>query len=42
MKALASDFDGTLYFEDGIKDSDQQAIIDFQKDQVLYHQPQYI
>lgn len=35
MKALASDFDGTLYFEDGIKDSDQQAIIDFQKDHLF-------
>ena len=31
MKALASDFDGTLYFEDGIKENDQQAIVHFQK-----------
>ena len=31
MKALASDFDGTLYFEDGIKENDQQAIVQFQK-----------
>lgn len=31
MKALASDFDGTLYFEDGIRQKDQKAILDFQK-----------
>lgn len=31
MKALASDFDGTLYFEDGVKENDQQAIVHFQK-----------
>ena len=31
MKALASDFDGTLYFEDGIRKKDQEAILNFQK-----------
>lgn len=38
MKALASDFDGTLYFEDGIKENDQQAIVHFQK----YHYLDYV
>ncbi|UTY37798.1 HAD family hydrolase [Allocoprobacillus halotolerans] len=31
MKALASDFDGTLYFEDGVREHDQKAILNFQK-----------
>ena len=31
MKALASDFDGTLYFEDGVKEDDRKAILAFQK-----------
>ena len=29
MKALASDFDGTLYFEDGVKEDDRKAILAF-------------
>ena len=31
MKALASDFDGTLYFENGVKEDDRKAILAFQK-----------
>ena len=27
MKALASDFDGTLYFENGVKEDDRKAIL---------------
>lgn len=30
MKALASDFDGTLYFKDGFKEKDLKAIKEFQ------------
>ena len=33
---LASDFDGTLYFEDGIKENDQQAIVHFQKHHLIF------
>ncbi|WP_305151900.1 HAD hydrolase family protein [uncultured Dubosiella sp.] len=31
MKWLASDYDGTLYFEDGYKQEDLEAIRAFQK-----------
>lgn len=36
MKVLASDFDGTLYFEDGFHQKDIQAIKEFQKQGHLF------